>query len=115
MHALAGTRAVCSSAVPAGSAEQSTSCREFPSCPRLPRFPPSRRRCPPPAQRKDAGESEDGFRWIDNSCFPRFNDLSQFVSYLQTGNLQKGSALGLSANLATLLAGVALVMAFLYQ
>lgn len=30
-----------------------------------------------------AGESEsDGFRWIDNSCFPRFNDLQAFAEYL---------------------------------
>lgn len=67
------------------------------------------------ANRKDTGESEDGFRWIDNSCFPRFNDLTQFISYLQTGRVQSGSAVGLSMNLATLLAGVAMVLAFLYQ
>jgi hypothetical protein len=35
-------------------------------------------------QRVNTAESEDGFQWIDNSCFPRFNNMAAFVAYLRS-------------------------------
>ncbi|GFR46997.1 hypothetical protein Agub_g8651 [Astrephomene gubernaculifera] len=36
------------------------------------------------AQRVNTAESEDGFQWLDNSCFPRFTNLAAFNTYLTT-------------------------------
>ncbi|EFJ43659.1 hypothetical protein VOLCADRAFT_106762 [Volvox carteri f. nagariensis] len=35
------------------------------------------------AQRANTAESEDGFVWIDNSCFGRYVNMAKFVEYLQ--------------------------------
>lgn len=70
-----------------------------------------------PAQRVSATENEgDAVKWTDNSCFPRFNDISTFQNYLVTGVAPKfNSASGLAASLATIMAGVMLVLGLLYQ
>lgn len=68
------------------------------------------------ANRIGSSETESGFTWIDNSCFPKFNDVAQFQKYLTTGIMPKfNSAAGLTASLATIVAGVLLVLGLLYQ
>ncbi|KAG2453185.1 hypothetical protein HYH02_002509 [Chlamydomonas schloesseri] len=36
------------------------------------------------AQRVNSAESEDGFMYLDNSCFPRFTSAAAFEAYLST-------------------------------
>lgn len=66
--------------------------------------------------RLGSAETESGFSYKDNSCFGRFNDVSNFADYLNTGAAQRfGSAGRLAASLATIAAGVVLVLGLLYQ
>lgn len=65
------------------------------------------------AARKPGGETEDGFSWIDNSCFQRFADLSSFSEYLQGDTTLGGSASSLGVKLVTVFVGIVMVLGLL--
>ncbi|PNH08995.1 hypothetical protein TSOC_004406 [Tetrabaena socialis] len=55
------------------------------------------------AQRLNTAESEDGFQWRDNSCFPRFNNMAAFVNYLKTTSTTGGDGGGAGSTAVNLL------------
>ncbi|KAG2500793.1 hypothetical protein HYH03_001555 [Edaphochlamys debaryana] len=53
------------------------------------------------AQRDQTAESEDGFKWIDNSCFSRFKSLGEFNTYITNPDSGLGSTTGGNPGSAT--------------
>jgi hypothetical protein len=47
-------------------------------------------------QRGGQGESEEGFIYADNSCFPRFNSYSEFTAWLADARVYGGEQTVLS-------------------
>lgn len=65
------------------------------------------------ANRGGSGESEEGFKYVENSCFPIFNSFSDFVRWLTDASPYGGvqatlAASSLHVSLASMLATVLL-------